>query len=222
MLYDEERGDILIALVGDAFITRKLSAHHEPRFLAVPERLRAADVAIANAEVMFHRYEGAPISDAGLYGTYAAADPPLIDELSWLGIRMVASANNHAGDYGEQGVIANIEHLDAHGMTHAGSGRTLAEAVAPAYLETPGGRVALISVTVTEPSGKQRAGDAIGPIRGRGGVNELRSRVTYTVPNDEFERLRELGGRLSIPNRSQSADELTFLGQRFLRGSEYR
>ena len=222
MLYDEERGDISIALVGDAFITRKLSAHHEPRFLAVAEHLRAADVAIANAEVMFHRYEGAPISDAGLYGTYAAADPSLIDELSWLGIGMVACANNHAGDYGEQGVIANIDNLDAHGMTHAGTGRTLTEAVAPAYLETPGGRVALISVTVTEPSGKQRAGDPLGPIRGRAGANELRSRVTYTVPNDEFERLRELGGRLSIPNRSQSADEMSFLGQRFLRGTEYK
>ena len=37
---------------------------------------------------------------------------------------MVACANNHAGDYGEQGVIANIDNLDAHGMTHAGTGRT--------------------------------------------------------------------------------------------------
>ena len=54
----------------------------------------------------------------------------------------------------------------------------------------------MLSVTVTEPSGKQRAGDPLGPIRGRGGANELRSRVTYTVPSDEFERLRELGGNV--------------------------
>src|SRR5438105_1186993 len=81
---------------------------------------------------------------------------------------------------------------------------------------------AMPSVTVTEPSGKQRAGDPTGPIRGRAGANELRSRVTYTVPGDEFEHLRELGGRLSIPNRSQSADELSFIGQRFLRGNEYK
>src|SRR4051794_11249131 len=193
MLYEEESGDISIALVGDAFITRKLSSHREPRFLAVPQLLRAADVSIANAEVMFHEYEGAPISDAGLYGTYAASDPALIDELHWLGLKMVACANNHAGDYGEVGVLKNIENLDRFGMPHAGSGRSLAEAAAPTYLETPKGRVALISVTCTEPSGKQRAGDPTGPIKARAGVNELRHRVVYTVPSDEFERMKELG-----------------------------
>jgi Bacterial capsule synthesis protein PGA_cap len=222
LLYEEEGGEISLALVGDAFITRKLSAHREPRFIGVADLLRSADVAIANAEVMFHRYEGAPIADAGLYGTYAASDPDLIDELRWLGIKMVACANNHAGDYGETGVLKNIENLDLHSMPHAGTGRTLAEAAAPVYLETPQGRVALISVTCTEPSGKQRAGDPLGPIKGRAGANELRHRITYTLPTDEFDRLRELGARLSIPNRSQSADELTFLGQRFIMGVDYK
>ena len=65
------------------------------------------------------------MADAGVYGTYVASEPSLIDELKWLGIKMVACANNHAGDYGETGVLKNLEYLDAYGMPHAGTGRTV-------------------------------------------------------------------------------------------------
>src|SRR4051812_3309958 len=124
MLYEDQGGEIDIALVGDSFINRKLRVYREPSFLAMRELIRAADVSVSNAETMFHRYEGAPVWDAGLYGTYAASDPETIDELKWLGIRMLACANNHAGDFGETGVIKNIEYLDERGMAHAGTGRT--------------------------------------------------------------------------------------------------
>ena len=35
---------------------------------------------------LFHQYEGAPISDSGPFGTYAACDPMVIDDLKWLGL----------------------------------------------------------------------------------------------------------------------------------------
>jgi poly-gamma-glutamate synthesis protein (capsule biosynthesis protein) len=218
MVYEEESGDITMALVGDSFITRRLSPYREEGFVGLARLLRDADFSLSNAEVLFHRYEGAPIADAGVYGTYAAADPDLIDELKWLGIRMVACANNHAGDFGETGVVKNIEYLDRHGMPHAGTGRTLSEAAAPEYLDTPRGRVALVSVTATLPSGNQRAGDPLGVTRGRAGANVLRQEVTYSVNLSDFEVLQRLGRELRIPNRSPAADELRFLGERFVRG----
>ena len=221
MLYEDESGDIEIALVGDSFVNRRLSVFREPRFLAMRDLINQADVSVSNAEVMFHRYEGAPVWDAGLYGTYVASEPDLIDELKWLGIRMVACANNHAGDYGETGVLKNLEYLDGHGMPHAGTGRTLSEAVAPAYFDTPKGRVALISVTATVPALGQRAGDPAGPIKGRPGANVLRHDVTYTLPPAEFEQLRQIGLRAGVPNRGSTEDRVMFAGQRFLRGETY-
>jgi hypothetical protein len=69
--------------------------------------LRAAGVSITNAETLFHNFEGAPISDSGSYGTYAQFDPVVIDDLKWLGLDMVSTANNHAVDYGEVGILTN-------------------------------------------------------------------------------------------------------------------
>jgi poly-gamma-glutamate synthesis protein (capsule biosynthesis protein) len=90
--------------------------------------------------------------------------------------------------------------------------------VAPEYLDTPRGRVALVSVTATLPSGNQRAGDPLGVTRGRAGANVLRQEVTYSVTHSDFEALQRLGRELRIPNRSPAADELRFLGERFVRG----
>jgi len=222
MLYEDAGGDILMALVGDSFINRKLCVYREDRFLAIATLLREADVSVTNAEVMFHQYEGAPVWDAGVYGTYVASEPGLIDELKWLGIKMVACANNHAGDYGEVGALQNIANLDAHGMPHAGTGRTLSEAVAPEYFDTPKGRVALISVTCTVPAGGQRAGDPLGPTKGRPGANVLRSQSVYTLPRPDFEHLRDLASRIGQQRPSEREDELTFLGQRFVLGEELR
>jgi hypothetical protein len=70
VLYEDESGDIEIALVGDSFINRRLSVFREPRFLAMRDVISEADVSVSNAEVMFHRYEGAPVWDAGLGTTW--------------------------------------------------------------------------------------------------------------------------------------------------------
>ena len=51
-------------------------------------------------------------------------EPKLLEDLKWLGINMVSCANNHAFDYGEGGVLANIRHLDEAGIVHAGTGKT--------------------------------------------------------------------------------------------------
>ncbi len=221
MLYEDEGGEIDIALVGDSFINRKLSVYREPRFLAMRDLICEADVSVSNGETMFHRYEGAPVWDAGLYGTYAASEPEIIDELKWLGIRMLACANNHAGDFGETGIVKNIEYLEEHGLPHAGTGRTLTEAAAPEYIDTPKGRVALLSVTCTIPALGQRPGDPAGLIKGRAGANGLRSDVTYTLPADEFEHLKSLAQRLGMPARGWTDEQVMFAGQRFLRGEGY-
>ena len=120
------------------------------------DRLHDSDVTVTNAEMLFHNYEDSPAAVAG--GTYMRADPRLIEDLQFLGVQIVACANNHAYDFGENGVLTNIRNLDRHGMPHAGTGRNLAQARSPVYLDTARGRVALISVATSGPQ-VMRAGD---------------------------------------------------------------
>jgi poly-gamma-glutamate capsule biosynthesis protein CapA/YwtB (metallophosphatase superfamily) len=222
VVYEEESGDIRMALTGDSLISRRLAPYREPRFLALRDILQSADVSFTNAETLFHDYEGAPISDSGPYGTYAACDPVVIDDLKWMGIKMVSTANNHAVDYGEVGILTNIANLKAHEMPFAGTGRNLSEAVAPTYLDTPKGSVALIGVTLTMPPADHRAGDPRGVTRGRPGANVVRHTVINTVPASGLETLREIGRGLSLGPRFQERDgEITFFGQRFVAGETY-
>ncbi len=72
MLYDAERGDVSIAVVGDAMISRRMRAFKEPHFLRLVEVLREADVSVANLEFLFHNYEGAW---QWTRGTYTRSDP---------------------------------------------------------------------------------------------------------------------------------------------------
>lgn len=57
MLYEAERGDISIAVVGDAMLSRRMQAFREPHFLKLVELIRETDVSIANLEFLFHDYE---------------------------------------------------------------------------------------------------------------------------------------------------------------------
>ena len=54
MLYDAERGDMTIAVVGDAMISRRMRAFRELHFLKLVEIIQKADVSIANLEFLFH------------------------------------------------------------------------------------------------------------------------------------------------------------------------
>ena len=195
MLYDAESGDFRIIVTGDSIITRSMSVFHEPDFLKLVGVLRGSDVTVTNAEILFHDYEDAPTTLSG--GTYMRAEPRLIEELRFLGVDMVACANNHAYDFGENGVLTNIGNLERHGMPHAGTGRDLSEARSPAYLDTPRGRVALISVTSSGPQG-MRAGERWRDGKGRPGANLLRYTTGYTVDRPVFDALRRMSRELGF------------------------
>jgi poly-gamma-glutamate synthesis protein (capsule biosynthesis protein) len=72
--------------------------------------------------------------------------PANIDCLTAAGVDCCALANNHVLDWGEDGLAETLQTLDAAGIRHAGAGRNLEEARAPAVQEVPGkGRVVIFS-----------------------------------------------------------------------------
>ena len=229
MAYTEDSGDITFAFTGDAMPTRRISVHAEPEFLAVAELLRGADVSIANSETLFHEFEGYPVADSGPYGTYVATHPDVIDDLRWLGLDLVSTANNHCVDYGELGLLANLDNLEARGLPHAGTGRSLTEAARPRYLATARGTVAMVAVTLTMPPGDHRAGEARGAVKARPGANVLRHTVSHEVPPAAFQSLLALGAGLNAGVDAglgrqfrRDGDTVTFLGRTFTLGTGYR
>ena len=233
MIYAAEVGNFTIALAGDTMLTRKLTPFNEQRFLALREILRGADAAFANLEGTVHTWdEGTP----GItQGTFMTTDPKLLEDLKWFGINMVSCANNHAFDYGEGGVLANIRHLDDAGLVHAGTGKNLAEARAPGYLDTPNGRVALVAATATFRSWNQ-AGEQRSDLRGRPGINPLGFQTTYCIDAPAFGQLKRMSRELGFDKGTERARkhfysdkeipdakslELSLLGNRYIAGEGF-
>ena len=233
MVYQAEKGHFTIALAGDTMLTRKLTPFKEERFLKLRDILRSADASFANLEGTVHAWnEGTP----GItQGTFMTTEPKLLEDLKWLGINLVCCANNHAYDYGEAGVLANLKHLDAAGIVHAGSGKNLAEARAPGYLDTPNGRVALIAATATFRQWNQ-AGEQRPDLRGRPGINPLGFQTTYSVDAAAFEQLQRIGRELGFEKSHERArkhfysdkeipdarsTELNLLGHRYVLGEGF-
>jgi poly-gamma-glutamate capsule biosynthesis protein CapA/YwtB (metallophosphatase superfamily) len=233
MPYESEQGDISIAVAGDAMISRRMRVFREPAFLDLVERVREADVSIANLEFLFHHYDS---SWGWSHGTYTRADPVILDELKWLGFDAVSTANNHAFDFSEGGFLTTLEHLDHCGIPHAGGGRDLDHARAPAYVDSARGRVALMSATSTFPD-SSRAGPGRADFPGRPGISALRRNTVHHLPPAMFEALgrinRELGfeahadalARFGFTGRHKPIDKsstVKFLEREFRLGEDFR
>ena len=178
-----------LALTGDSIITRKLSVYEESEYLQMIELIRGADVAFTNLEMLFHDYEPYPMAESG--GTWMRADPALANDLVWAGFDMVSRANNHSGDYGVLGQRLTTKYVQETGIVQAGVGESLAEAREAKFLETANVRVALISVASSFAS-HMSAGPSRDNVPARPGLNPLRYKTTYVMPQAEFDSLRAM------------------------------
>lgn len=121
----------------------------------VPD-LQAADIALVNLEGIVA--PGADAIDTGGVGDYFfLGRPESLAALEAAGIDAVATANNHALDFGAEALAAQNGLLEAMRLAHPGTGSTPAEACAPVYLAVRDIAVALLSVDATTPS--SAAGD---------------------------------------------------------------
>lgn len=221
-----------LALTGDSIITRSLQAYDEPGFLGLVELLRGADAAFTNLELNLHDHEMPPAAQSG--GIHLRGSPAMADELAWMGIDLASTANNHALDWGEDGMFATQRALDAAGIVYAGTGASERIAREPRFLETRAARIALIATTATYPA-FMRAGSALEDHLPRPGVSTLRHQVWHELDSPRFEALRETaeslglfttqdGRRLEPVNRPGGFEPTVLLGEDRLRllGREFR
>jgi poly-gamma-glutamate capsule biosynthesis protein CapA/YwtB (metallophosphatase superfamily) len=162
-----------LALGGDAIINRRVSNCGDDSVRTILNLYRESDLGIANCEMLFHDFTGEgvyPSAEAGW--TFMRAPSYVADELKLLNIKLVGTANNHFLDYSYGGMFSTHAALKSAGIEFAGSGRDLAEARTPAYIDTPHLRVSLVSMT-SSATLASRASMPHDGIPGRPGVNPL-------------------------------------------------
>lgn len=203
---------------GDSLITLRQSVHDEPEFLQLVEIIRGADAALTNLEMLLHNYEEDCYPAAECGGTYTRAPPSILHELIWMGFDMYSTANNHSLDYMYGGLFNTIKHLEEAGVPYAGTGKNLAEARQPAYLDTGIGRIALLSACSTFAD-FGRAGDARRDMHGRPGLNPLRYEKWYEANKSSIEKLKQLREELNLPDVHQSEESYHFMRNKFVEGN---
>lgn len=188
------RDGFTLAAVGDLIYLRPMLATIERQSPDMVKILREADVTFGNFETSVfqpRRFKGSPQAESG--GAWLLADPAVPRDLAKMGFDIVSHANNHVTDWGVEGLYETLDGLDEAGLVHSGSGRTLSAARAPAYLDTPAGRIGLVSAS-SSFTPMSRAADPLGEIPGRGGVNALRTAQTRLVSPADLAVLARLSG----------------------------
>ena len=99
---------IRILASGDSFTTRRIPKNYPGR-AELQALIEAHDVSFNNLEMTYHYAEGAPAAFSG--GTWAMADPTILDDMNALGFNLYNTANNHSMDYGPDGLMATVRHL---------------------------------------------------------------------------------------------------------------
>lgn len=180
---------------GDAFVTRRLPEGGYEGFDELTECIKSHDVRFSNLEMTFHNSQGVPAAESG--GTWAMADPLILDDILKYGFNLFNTANNHSCDYSHGGVLATIENLRERGMVFSGTGKNLGDASKPCYLEAPGCRVALISVCATFKTAAM-AGAQSADLPGRPGLNPLRFNKRFHLDPKHYAMIEELASITKI------------------------
>ena len=208
-------GPISMALAGDISFQRSI-LDPDPGFKAVTDVMGGATLAFANLEVNLLDEGGARAAvtrppPRWVFGAAAQAR-----DLRSLGLDVVSLANNHATDFGADGLASTLRALDAVGLRHAGAGEDLAAAQAPVVAGRPGRQVALIAISASLAQ-ETRASRSQPGIRGRAGANALGVAADVTVDAPTFATLKQSVVQLNAGPPPGEA-EMTMFGTRIRMG----
>lgn len=183
-------GRYKIALTGDVIPTRRLPAD------TGPGRIKAlfddADLVIGNFEI--------PLTSGG--SPHAKlftmrADPAIAQDIGACGFDAVTLANNHAPDYGWQGLSDTIAALNRYGVRTTGAGATYEAAIAPVILTVGELTVGIVASSCLVPAGA----DATSV---RPGIAATSVAVCYEI--DPFYQVEEPGDPAAVSVRTRVVD----------------
>jgi poly-gamma-glutamate capsule biosynthesis protein CapA/YwtB (metallophosphatase superfamily) len=182
--------EITITLAGQSMIRSDIR-ETAPAAVPVIQGLLKGDVMFTNLEAAV-----AEKGEAAHEGRGFLTPPEAVDALQAFGFNMLSLSGNHAFDLKVTGIQNTLREVDRRKIVHAGTGNNIAEAVAPGYLHTPKGTIALIASAsgLIAPGGRATAD--------RPGVNELRVEAGDRE-NEATEDLPGAPGNTPNPEDSQ-------------------
>ena len=179
---------LTIVSAGDAFMVQRFPS----KYSIAPEMkswIASGDARLVNFEIVINDGTCPPSAWSG--GTWAIMYPEVLPDLLAYGFNGCGCSNNHSLDYGKEALFLTMNTLDKAGIKHAGTGKDLQEASAPAFIDTPNGRVAVISVN-SEFHPDARAGLTTKRSPGRPGMNVLRWFKKYYVTPERLAILKDI------------------------------
>jgi len=140
--------ELVLCAVGDVMLARNVGRDIAAYgldwpFGLVADRLRAADITVANLEAPLGT-TGTPIPGKLIW---FRAKPEYVECLLKAGIDVVNLANNHILDYDSPCLLETFEVLDRAGVAYFGAGTDDVTARRPAVLEAAGLKVAFLGYT---------------------------------------------------------------------------
>jgi len=170
-----EPEEIVITACGDMMVSDPVSNRGLPEVDALYQLIGDADISFGNCETT--------IADTGTLrgGFTQTAHPRMLDDFRLSGFNMMSLANNHTMDLGQAGLMDWIEESESRGITVAGAGANLEQALAPGVRVVNGKRIGLLAFFCTNNSSWEdfRAGD------NKAGCG-LISGSTVSVPGEPF------------------------------------
>ena len=164
-----------------AMVKRSALSIEDPQFQAPIEILKSADVTFGNMEGNLADLEHFDGPLRGMMG-----DKDVAPALKAMGFDLMNRANNHIFDSDRESMFSTMEQLDKAGIVHAGTGKNLEDARAPALLRFRRGAASAWSGCTRRtacrapPSASYESGN----IGGRPGLNALDYTVYYNVTAD--------------------------------------
>lgn len=149
--------DFTLVTVGDLIQGRPVSMLKNPgalpqwqAFADTLKLLNSGDLTYGNLETTLldvRTFKGSAYAFGG--DIVVSSVPAVASDLKAMGISLVSRANNHALDWGTEGMRESTAHMGQAGLIGAGVGETLDEATQAAFAQTPAGRVAIVSMAST-------------------------------------------------------------------------
>lgn len=175
-------GDVMLGRLVDRHVIQNQSIGPAKIWSDVLPLLLKADRRLVNLECVISSRgrEWQPESKS----FHFRAHPRAIDFLRAAKIDCVTLANNHILDYGAEALLECLALLDRSGIKRTGAGASLAEALAPAIVDLPQGRVGLVSLTDNEPeweAGEKKTGIHYIAYDAKGLIEPYRSRLTQVL-----------------------------------------
>ena len=185
-----------VAATGDALFVADIPKEYDGDLKVISEYMGDCDVRITNLETNISKFGEFPSAYSG--GTWLNTEPEVFDDLTKFGFNYYGTANNHCMDYSYHAMLSTIDELNKRGLAHSGTGRSLAEAGAPAVIDANNGqKVAIIAVTA-EFETASKAGYETDTLQARPGVNYIGREVYYPADKETVDQLKVIADKTGV------------------------